>query len=355
MNYNMMKNRPLSIILLAFLPLATMAQTFVEGTSYYLPRTAINFSVLVERTSTEPGEFCMYSERFLKKRDTAQQPSTSFRIIGIDTYPTSVRDTSKFFTAHIDAKHSITSLKVNNDGIILAVNGQPKTTTQPEPFQSAPKPAALNPHDYMNQDILAAGSSAKTAELAAQEIYDIRESRSQLTRGQADFMPKDGEQLKLMLKNLDTQEAALMQLFEGVTERDTVEMVYTYIPDKEVKRHVLFRFSQRLGLLDSDDLSGEPYYVGIEDLHSMPTNSAVAEDGKKSKDDANIYVTMPGKIRMTLHRSEEQLIMMELYAAQFGKTAPLDNELFGKKLFTSVTYDPITGSAEEIKTEMMKK
>lgn len=350
-----MKNRHLSVVLLALLPLTTMAQTFVEGTSYYLPRTAINFAVRVERTSTEPGELCMYAERFLKKRDVALQPSTTFRIVGIDTYCTGVRDTTKLYTARIDAKHSIASLKVGDDGIILAVNGQPKSVKMPEPFIAAPKSAVLNPHDYMNQDILAAGSSAKTAELAAQEIYDIRESRSQLTRGQADFMPKDGEQLRLMLKNLDTQETALLQLFEGVTERDTVETVYTFIPEKEVKQHVLFRFSQRLGLLDDDDLAGVPYYIGIEDLHSMPTNTAIADEAKRPKDDANIFVIMPGKIRMTLSRSEQELLMQELYAAQFGKTAPLDNELFGKKLFTSVVYNPITGSVEEIQTEMMKK
>lgn len=345
----------LTLCLYMLMPLGLFAQQFVEGTSYYLPRTAIQFNVLVERTITEPGELCMYAERFLKKKDVAQQSATQFRIVGIDINCLGIRDTSKFFTPNMDAKHSIVSLKINDDGIILAVNDQPKEQTERTPFVPAPKKPALNPHDYMNQDILAAGSSAKTAELAAQDIYDIRESRSQLARGQADFMPKDGEQLKLMLANLDTQEQALLQLFEGVTERDTMEAVFTYVPDREVQRHVLFRFSKRLGLLDEDDLAGEPYYVGIEDLHAMPSNTAVVEDGKKSKDDANIYVTLPGKIRLTFSRSEQQLLTKELYAAQFGKTAPLDNELFGKKLFTRVVYNPITGSVEEIKTEMMKK
>ena len=64
----------------------------------------------------------------------------------------------------------------------------------------------------MNEDILSAGSSAKMAELCALEIYDIRDSKSLLNKGQADFMPKDGEQLRIMLANLETQENALMQL-----------------------------------------------------------------------------------------------------------------------------------------------
>ena len=63
---------------------------------------------------------------------------------------------------------------------------------------------------------------------------------------------------------------------------------------------------------------------------------------------------MQGKINFTLHRSEQMLMSQDIYAAQFGKTAPLDNEFFGRKLFTTLVYDPVTGSVEDIKTEPMK-
>ena len=72
----------------------------------------------------------------------------------------------------------------------------------PERFVPAPKQPQPNPNDYMNEDILSAGSTAKMAELTAKDIYDIRESRNQLARGQADFMPKDGTQLRIMMENL---------------------------------------------------------------------------------------------------------------------------------------------------------
>ena len=132
-----------------------------------------------------------------------------------------------------------------------------------------------------------------------------------------------------------------------------MEHIITYIHTKEVSREVLFRFSQKLGLVDKDDLAGAPFYISIAALHSMPTNAAVSEE-KRSKDDANIFVTMPGKINFTLHRSEQMLMSQDIYAAQFGKTAPLDNEFFGRKLFTTLVYDPVTGSVEDIKTEPMK-
>ena len=40
----------------------------------------------------------------------------------------------------------------------------------------------------MNQEILSAGSNAKIAELTAEEIYDIRDSRTALIKGEADNM-----------------------------------------------------------------------------------------------------------------------------------------------------------------------
>ena len=98
----------------------------------------------------------------------------------------------------------------------------------------------------MSEEILAAGSTAKMAELTAQDIYEIRESRNMLVRGQADNMPKDGEQLRLMLNQLDKQDQALTSLFTGTHSKDTTEYTFTIVPDQEIKRDVLFRETIRL-------------------------------------------------------------------------------------------------------------
>lgn len=58
------------------------------------------------------------------------------------------------------------------------------------------------------------------AELVAKEIYNIRESKNALVRGQADNMPKDGAQLKLMLDHLDEQEQAMTEMFSGVLNKE---------------------------------------------------------------------------------------------------------------------------------------
>ena len=140
----------------------------------------------------------------------------------------------------------------------------------PEPFVPAAKEEPVNPRKFLTEEILAAGSTAKTAELIVREIYDLRENRNLLIKGQADFMPTDGNQMRLMLQQLEMQEHALLQLFTGTTVCDTTEEVIIICPDGEIEQQVGFRLSQELGLVDADDLSGVPYYVKVEDLTTMP-------------------------------------------------------------------------------------
>ena len=325
----------------------------VEGSSYYLPQTALRFALQIEKSTYTPGEFAGYASRYLKRNDVSLSPLTTYRIVGLKLTSVAQPDTAKFFTAKADAKHSIRSLERDDNGVLVAVNAQPRKVELPKPFQPAPKPAPLNPHDYMTEEILSAGSKAKMAELCVTEIYDIRENKGMLNKGQADFMPKDGEQLRIMLRNLDTQENALMQLFVGTTEKDTLEQIVTFVPTREVDKQLLFRFSKYLGMTDTDDLGGSPYYIKIEDLHSMPTLNGVA-DTRKDKDNVGIYVNLPGKIRASVYNGNALMGAYELYAAQFGKLESISGEMFSRKYTTSIVLNPVTGSIEKIETEAVK-
>ena len=207
----------------------------IDGSSYFLPKTALKFTLLTEKTTYTPGEFNQYADRYFKKPASAKE-QVSYRIIGIKMTPFGVPDTTKLYTARIDSKHNITSIYKSESGILWAVNDRPNAPVQESSFKAAPKPIKLNPYDYLSQEILSAGSKAKMAELTAEEIYDIRDSRSQLTRGQAENMPPDGQQLRLMLNSLNAQEAALSQLFNGTEEKDTFETVVNYIPSRETDR-----------------------------------------------------------------------------------------------------------------------
>lgn len=353
-----MKNIVIASFLLVFGLQAAIAQrgkNIAEGTGYYLPRTELQFTIKIEKTSYTPGDFAVYAEKYMKMRDVEFEPSVTYRILGLNINSVGERDTSKYYVLPTDNKHNIQTVDIADDGVLLAINATPKEVKLPEPFKPARKPTPLNPRDYMNEEVLSAGSSAKMAELCALEIYDIRDSRSLLNKGQADFMPKDGEQLRIMLNNLDKQEAALMQLFNGVTVKDTMEAVVRFVPAKAVDRQLLFRFSKWLGITEADDLGGSPYYISVEDKHVTPSIQEDLLSRKNVKDNGGFYVNLPGKIKITLYKGNEQWAAYELYAAQFGNTVPLDEGLFDKKLFTGIVLNPVTGNLESIKIENVKK
>lgn len=345
-----MKTKALFLLLL---PLTLSAQS-IEGTRYSLPKNGLRFSVLVEKTQYVPGKFCQYAERYMKDK-VPQTASTTYRIISIDADEISMPDTSKQFVLITDKKHSIDKVTCTPNGQLLAINTDATAAINPKrTFTPAQKPAPLNPNDYMTEDILSAGSTAKMAELSAKEIYDIRDSRNSLSRGEADNLPKDGAQLKLMYENMNRQEEALSSLFYGTTTKDTTLTSIDFLPDKE-GRTTLFRFSNNFGIVDKDDLSGEPYYVTVTDLHTV-TEPVLTEDEKKKEDknDIGLRVSLPDKIRVTVSNNGKTAKTVDINAAQFGFVQSLSGDLFGKKQTAEIVLNPSTGSVKSIKAVDLK-
>ncbi len=349
-----MMKKTLLIVWCATMAMGAMAQN--ETLSYYLPMTELRFQLLVEKTTYTPGEFARYSERFLRKQ-AAGEPSTTYRLVGINMYTTATPDTAKYFDVPLDKKHTIFTVEKSPVGVLQAINAKAKAVNAPQAFTPAPKGKTPNPHDYMSEEILSAGSTAKMAELTAGEIYDIRSARNDLNRGEAEYMPKDGDQLRFMLSNLDKQEAVLTQTFQGVTVEDTTqcEVVYVPVPTEEGKaqkdKALLFRFSKHLGLVDADDMAGTPYYIKVEDMKSVPQLRTAADGEKRSKDDVGVVVNMPGKIKITIYEGSRTLASFEAYAAQYGTLESLSSTLFSKKTTSHVVLNPVTGQVESIETE----
>jgi len=321
-----------------------------------LPKTAVNITIQVEKTTYKPGDFSIYSERYLRIKDVATEPSVSYRITTFHEQAVAVADTTKGFAIEFNPKSSATNVRLSDDGILLAINADPLSLQQDNkvPFHTGIKKKLPNPRQYMSSEILAAGSTAKMAELTAQDIYDIRESRNMLVRGQADYMPKDGEQLKLMLNQLDIQDQSLTSLFTGVETKDTTEYTFTIVPDSTIKQKILFRFSKRLGLVDADDLAGEPYYINVEDLMTV-AKPEPTDPKKRGKKEAGVYVNIPGRMRATITNSRAKAVLAgEFPAGQFGNVELLSDALFNKRYTTHVWLNPLSGAVERLEAEQPK-
>lgn len=330
--------------------------TATPGAVYMLPKTALRFTVRAERTIYTPGQFARYAKRYMKLDNVPQQPSEKWRVLTIDMLATAVPDTAKCYRVAINPKTSAPNFALSDDGILLGINADVQQKPLPEPFKPAPKPAQKDPRQYLNEDVLVAASTAKQAELTAQDIYDLRDNRNLLTRGQADFMPKDGEQLRLMLASLDRQDKAMTGLFAGITERDTIEQVFTIVPQGPIDKQVLFRLSPKLGLVGADDLSGTPYYVSVKPLVSVPAMPPADPKAKKKKPASEgIFVNVPAKIEVQIVKNAKAMGTFQVLAAQYGYTELLSPDLFNKRYDTVLRLNPTTGGVEKIETKDGKK
>ena len=314
-----------------------------EGIVYYLPKTQIQVKVIANKVTYTPGELCQYGERYLKLQGISSQPKEYWEIQNILVKAIGVPDTSKAYTIKLKDKMVTSQVELTEDGIIKAINTSSPHKPAADPLIQTQDNKRTDPRHFMTEEMLMAGSTGKMAELIAKEIYNIRESKNILTRGQADYMPQDGTALKIMLDNLEEQEKAFTEMFSGYTHKETKTFSFNIEPQSDINNQVVFRFSKKLGILAKDNLAGEPIYISISDQHTSPTNT---EEPKKKP--AGIIYNIPGKAAVTVKSNNKKYFEGNMLVTQFGESEVLTNSLFNQKVNTRVIFNPITGGISKI-------
>lgn len=340
--------RNIIIALAACFSLGMSAQTQVgefnpggvaNGVNYVLPKTVLKVDVSAIKVTYTPGEFAKYAERYLHIGGVNTEPSVTWRVTKLDVRQEGVPDTLKVYTVKLKDKTVAPMVQLTPSGILVAVNTRAdmQECRLPEQRTTSHK---MDARQYLTEDILSATSTAKMAELTAQEILDIRESKNAIKRGQVESMPQDGASLKIVLDELNRQEEALTQLFMGYADTTFVAKSYTAIPDGDIDKLVLFRFSGKLGFVDADDLAGAPYYLSVKDQHTVVLPSE--QEKAKRKIDGLVY-NMPGMAKVALTTLQGAVYEHEMPFAQFGTIDTLSPTLFNKSTTIKLTLHPATG------------
>lgn len=328
-----------------------------DAVSYWLPKTRITVTVTTIKRTFVPGEFSRYAERYLRMSGVKDKAEEYWEITGMTISTTGTPDKNQLYTLSFPQKGERPYFELTKDGIISAVNTHAKEDTDNDP---PVKPAVtaqskVNPQDYMTEEILMAGSTAKMAELTAKEIYSIRESRNAITRGQADFMPTDGESVKYMLESLSKQETALLTLFSGTSDSQERTFTIDVNPDAPLSRQLLFRFSTRLGVLPVDNLAGEPVWIDLTDnriFDDLPLESTTKKGKNSDKENKNgdsfLYYRIPGRALARIYDNRKSYIEQEVQIAQFGKTEVVSSSIMGKHADTRIVFDTNTGNIRSI-------
>ena len=327
--------------------------TTQDAVSYWLPKTKVSVTVTTRKKSFTPGEFSRYAERYLRLSGVKDKAEEIWEITDITVSTYGVPDKKQLYTLTFPQKGKRPYFELTKDGIIASVNTRPldEPTTAQSPTPAVSSKSDINPQDYLTEEILMAGSTAKMAELTAKEIYNIRESRNAITRGQADFMPTDGESVKYMLEALAKQETALLTLFNGTSDEEERIFTVDVNPDKPLSKQILFRFSTKLGVLAIDNLAGEPVWIDVTDME-MLSDVKQNDDSKKSKSKDSkgpfLYYRIPGRAAVKVYNNRKSFVEQEVQIAQFGKVETVSSTIMGKHVDTKITFDPNTGNIRSI-------
>lgn len=321
------------------------------GLVYSLPITALEVEVTATHEVGKKGPYYLYAKKSIGTEKAVAEDYEKWVITDVKVHPYGVSDSSTQYLMQL-RPGALTSITVDPNGMLLAINKdiKPQTTVslgnevKPEQVKW---PTGNEYLDFVDEDFVASKSSAKQAQLLAESLMEVRESKLALTRGTADVMPADGKQMELMLESLGQQEAALTAAFTGSVTTETISRKFTYIPEKDSKQ-ILFRMSDFAGFVDAEDLSGDPVYIQIETVNeaSIPVDSK--GEPKKLPKNAVIY-NIPGSAQVSITALDKKYYDKELQMSQFGMTFGLDPILFtDKKEPSYAVFDPVTGALLEI-------
>ena len=316
------------------------------GVVYSLPKTQIELEIKANKVSYTPGEFSKYADRYLRLTNVSAEPDEYWELNSVKVKSVGVPNSETTYFVKLKDKTVAPLMELTEDGIVKSINvPYSKSNETKKAAPVTPATVKANPRDFLTEEILMASSTAKMAELVAKEIYNIRESKNALLRGQADNTPSDGAQLKIMLDNLNLQERAMTEMFSGTLKEEPQTFTIRLTP-KEMNNEVAFRFSKRLGIVANDDLAGEPYYISITDLKTP----AIPEEDSKKKVDGVAY-NVPGRAHVILTGNNKKIFDGELPVTQFGTIEYLAPVLFNKNSTIKVLFDTATGGLIKVDRE----
>lgn len=315
--------------------------------AYYGVATILNFDIEYEEVVEQPGPYYLYAERYLGTKADIEEQRHYYRLTKVTPTVSSTADTTQRYTL------SETFLKNNkvtfdNNKCLVALNASefslpPCNWSLPEYSSPALEPiASALP---LNEEQLLAGSTGKMAEGAAKIIYRLRENRLNILLCEVENMPQDSRALELLLNKVNEEEKRLTALFLGTRTTTTHKCRITFVPQQAQENTVLFRFSAIEGLVDSNNLIGEPYFLDIRGDEVRATDKTGAKYNLPTEDVIHYCEPAPCKIKI-VDLNNNTLLSFDCQIAQFGIRLPLPSQLIKQK--SQVIFNTYTGEIKDI-------
>lgn len=318
--------------------------------SYMLPKSVFVIDITTTRECYTAGPYADYANKYLGVSSAITEDRDVWKFISATA--TAIGVVNGDTTYSVQLKGDTPYVLLDKDGALRSINCEPSgSVIYPDDLigeDGEVSPLNNNSSIFnLSEEILQSASTVKMAELVARQIYRLRESRVDLVTGESEHKP-DGEALKIMLQNINEKESQLTALFMGSVTTSTKHTRFIWEPTAGVEREVVARISKSEGVVDADNLSGEPIYIDITDV----VTAKVPVDKKgieiKLPENAVIY-NMPGEARLSLSFGGESVFSKKFAMSQYGITFGLNPTLFtNKKSMTFIELTPETGGINAI-------
>lgn len=337
---------------------ATKANDY--GLVYSLPRTVTEVTLQAECRIEKPGEFYNYAERYLGSAAASKavaRPSTRWYLTGAEICVLAdVPNGAETYLMQFKSGNPV-FITVNEQGTPLTINAEADDV--PEPEESTLKGSELthSPLDgksaryAVTEEMLSGSSVAKRAQLAADQIMQLRQSRQDYLTGQAENMP-DGKALEMILANINAQEEALTAMFLGTVQTKSEVITVSYIPSEQPESDVVIsRLNAVKGFVAADDLTGAPVYLQyrVKNRGEMPKTEK-GDDKKFPK--GGVPYCIPGSAELVIEYGNTTMATREFEVSQLGVVFGLEPQFFtNKKEQGYVIFNPLTGGIREMGTK----
>ncbi|WP_294071211.1 DUF4831 family protein [Proteiniphilum sp. UBA1028] len=322
------------------------------GVIYSLPKTSFEITILVKKSIYQRGDFYPYAQRYLGIDDPVTENRVVFTLEDVSVKNRGIPDKTNSYMVQFQSKTFEPYVYLREDGLIVAVNAEPTSIVSEGTSLPQGNRPAVNPRRFLSQEALMAGSIAKQAELVARQIFDLRQSRTDILTGEAESMPPDGNAYKVVMDEIDLQERALTELFAGSLQTEYFVRTYTVVPDvDDIDKMVIARISEKLGPVDADNLAGEPILLSLQNKTPEVRLQLPERDVKRleTKFTEGLVYNVPGKAELTIEFRNEIIRSMEADVVQYGSQDVLTRKMFDNmKQPIKVFFYPELGAIRQI-------
>jgi len=339
----------LSISLLTFAQLLTEKLATATDTSrgivYLLPKTVIQVEVDTKCVQETPGMYFQYADRFLGMKDVLQNESIRYEITGFRLTTKTIPDVEQAYLISTGKKGKNITIALTPEGYLKSINGTSEnvnhliSVSTETATKNSPKAWETGESSIFTKDMQQANSTAKMAELAANQLFTIRDTRFNMLTQDADKTPADGRSYEIVLSELNRMENAYLELFKGKVTESNQTFSYTLNPQKD-STDMLLRFSLFKGVLDKNNLGGNPIFIEVKKL-PVPAEALRVD---KTASPRGLYYRVPGQAVVNITDGKDVLFTREITVPQFGRVLSLP-----ATQITAAELCPMTGALLELK------